>query len=116
MDIEELNDCKAKVERLRLLDPDCTVYGSDGHRYLTWPYTDGEIDDLEREHDFKLPVELRKLYTTLGHGAGPGYRVMGIEESLELAKILASSLIGNYPYSGEGGMLKEPLEAAWVTR
>lgn len=84
MDIENtsaLERILAKLAELRQLDPNYTLFGSNGHHYaLGTPLTDSEVEDYEKALGVALPSEYRDFLMKVGHGgAGPFYGLFQLD-------------------------------------
>ena len=73
--LEVIENIKNKLEKLKALDSDFDIFGSEYHKYkMNTTLTSKEIDAFEKEYSVKLPLEYRLFLETIGNGgAGPLY-------------------------------------------
>lgn len=69
---------RAKLDRLRAVDPQFKLFGADTHRYkLDATLTGAQIEAFEQSQGIKLPDGYRTFLMELGNGgAGPGYGML----------------------------------------
>src|ERR1700679_2741848 len=73
-----IEQIKTKLEELRALDRDITIFGAKfGHKYQFRPcLAEDEALAFERKHAIELPKDYRAFLTEMGNGgAGPSYGV-----------------------------------------
>jgi hypothetical protein len=68
-----IEDIKNKLERLKTLDRNFTVFGACQHQYISFPLSRDEIADLESQIGVRLPEDYRIFLKEIGCGAGPYY-------------------------------------------
>lgn len=79
----QLDSIKDKLERLRQLDTNLEVFGSEKHKYILNPTLPTDtIKKFEANHKIKLPTEYVAFLTTLGNGGtGPFYGLETLENT-----------------------------------
>lgn len=70
-----------EVERLRRLDPGCSVFGASTHRYRLRRPSSAEVDALESWCGRPLPAPYRHHLCVTGSGAGPYYGLLSPTDS-----------------------------------
>ena len=95
---------QVELDRLRRLDPDFAVFGSESHRYqLVPPLTEAEVLRVERQVGVPLPADYRQFLTDVGAGgAGPAYGVFPLVER-----------DGIWRWEGDGGDMVSDLTKPW---
>jgi uncharacterized protein (TIGR02996 family) len=73
--VATLEHLQGKMERLRELDPECKLFGSEAHKYrIEAPLSEAEMLGLERRLGFLLPSEYRAFVVRVCNGRmGPSY-------------------------------------------
>lgn len=111
----QLENIKAKLTELRLLDIDFELFGSKKHRYsLNTPLSIDIIKAFEVEHKILLPKEYVAFLTTLGNGgAGPFYGLEPFENVLfdDLDYIQENSILkpsSPFPHKSPWNLIFEP--------
>ena len=81
---EQLERIKNKIEQIKLLDVNCTLFGSNKHKYQLNPIlSETEIRNFEITHNVTLPSEYIEFLTKIGNGgAGPFYGLEKFENAL----------------------------------
>ncbi|UOD33033.1 SMI1/KNR4 family protein [Massilia violaceinigra] len=94
----------AKLEALRLADPQLALFGASSHEYLLAPVkTPAEVSEFEREHSIVLPDDYRQYLLHVGNGgAGPFYGMLPLTAS-GAAGLLSTA----FPMSGAWNMTYE---------
>lgn len=80
----QLDNIKEKLEKLRQLDMNLEVFGSETHKYILNPIVSIDtIKQFEVKHEITLPHEYVTFLTTLGNGgAGPFYGLEPLENAV----------------------------------
>ena len=80
----QLGNIKDKLERLRQLDTNLEIFGSEKHRYILNPSVPTDtIKQFEVKHEITLPSEYVAFLTTIGNGgAGPFYGLEPFENAI----------------------------------
>lgn len=122
---------KAKLERLKALDPDCKVFGASRHKHqLNPPKTETELASFEKLHGVKLPKDYRTFLKHIGNGgAGPSYGLESLEmavyadmdshspsELIDVAKPFPHTEIWDFSYSEEEPLVNDDhfYEPDWI--
>jgi hypothetical protein len=81
---EQLERIKAKLKELKHLDRGFSLFGSSKHKYKLNPALSlRQIQQFERTHQVKLPIEYVQFLTEVGNGgAGPFYGLEPFENVL----------------------------------
>ena len=81
---EQIERIKDKIEQLKSLDNDFTVFGARKHKYQLNPTLSlDKIREFALKHDVTLPKEYVDFLTNLGNGgAGPFYGLEPLENAL----------------------------------
>lgn len=79
----KIGQIKNKLEQLRQLDQELTLFGASTHNYLLHPtLTREEVAHFETIHNVDLPKEYVLFLTTMGNGGvGPHYGIQALEDS-----------------------------------
>jgi hypothetical protein len=88
-----------KIDRLRALDQDFSVFGSVHHRYeLNPPVASELLAAVEAQIGVPLPADYREFITSIGDGgAGPSYGLMRLTEN----EGQLSYLDADFPYTAD---------------
>lgn len=80
----QLDNIKAKLEKLQQLDTNLELFGSEKHRYILNPTVQIDaIKQFEAKHKITLPSDYVAFLTTLGNGgAGPFYGLEPLENAV----------------------------------
>ncbi|PZP44449.1 MAG: SMI1/KNR4 family protein [Pseudopedobacter saltans] len=81
---EQLERIKNKIEQLKQLDQNLTLFGSNKHKYNLNPtLSDENVQNFEAVHKIILPNDYKDFLTKIGNGGvGPYYGLEPIENSL----------------------------------
>lgn len=81
---EKLNSIKHKINLLKKLDRNYTLFGAQKHQYkINQPISKEYIERFEATHNIKLPQDYIDFLTIIGNGgAGPYYGLEPIQNSL----------------------------------
>lgn len=123
MDKEAVKRLKQKLERLKSLDKNLTVFGAERHSYLLRPHLDeATIVAFEHKNEITLPQEYRTFLLELGNGgAGPAYGVFPLnafeteadfseEQCIPAFLTKAFPYHELHPYPEEGDMALDALD------
>lgn len=79
---ERITVIKKKLDLLRLIDRNFSVFGSEFHRYNFNPcLTEEQIQEFEQTEGIRLPKEYRSFLMHIGNGgAGPYYGILPLSE------------------------------------
>jgi len=74
----------SKLEYKKKLDPDCTAYGVEHHKYkLNPPIKETKLEKLEQKFKIELPAGYREFVLNIGNGgAGPAYGLYPLKIAL----------------------------------
>ncbi|MEG1026476.1 MAG: SMI1/KNR4 family protein [Flavobacterium sp.] len=81
---EQLKRIKSKIEQLRQLDKNLTLFGSNTHKYCLNPtLSEDTILNFETTHNITLPNDYKEFLTKIGNGGiGPAYGLEKFENAL----------------------------------
>ena len=81
---EQIERIKTKIDRLKQLDKNFEVFGSEKHKYLfNSTKSEKELINFEKSNNVKLPIEYKEFLMKIGNGgAGPYYGLEPIENGL----------------------------------
>jgi hypothetical protein len=82
--LDRLETIKQKLERLKSLDREHAIFGSEAHKYILKPrLSEDAIAQFEQEHEVALPAEYRAFLLHIGNGgAGPYYGLRSLQDAL----------------------------------
>lgn len=81
---EQIERIKSKFDRLKRLDRNFEVFGSEKHKYVfNRTKSEKDLTDFEKNNGIKLPREYKEFLMQIGNGgAGPYYGLEPIENGL----------------------------------
>lgn len=81
---EQIERIKTKFDKLKQLDKNFEVFGSEKHKYkFNQTKSEKELIDFEENNGIKLPIEYKEFLMQIGNGgAGPYYGLEPIENGL----------------------------------
>lgn len=80
---------KNKLDLLKSLDKDFSIFGSDKHKYISVKADISEIERFENKYSCLLPAEYREFLIEIGSGAGPSYGILSLEK---IEKYISSAM------------------------
>lgn len=100
---------KKKLTQLAVLDATFEVFGSESHQYqLKSCLQDADIKFFETEYNITLPSEYRNFLLEVGNGgAGPGYGLYEISETVPANEIATTQYQTNYEILSQPFLLTE---------
>ncbi len=81
---EQLKRIQSKIEQLRQLDKNLTLFGSNRHKYNLNPkLSEDTLLNFEKTHNITLPEDYKEFLTKIGNGGvGPAYGLETFENGL----------------------------------
>ncbi len=75
-----LESIKSKLDKLKSIDRNFTIFGSSKHKYVSQKVSVEEVENFEEKYNFTLPSEYREFIINIGIGAGPKYGLLSLQE------------------------------------